>query len=180
MSTQVSLENFEEIYKSTYQNVLKYILCQCSNIEDVNDLIQNTYMDFYRILQRKGKIEVENITGFLIGIAKKKIKRHYTLLYRFKRKDTLADNEEIENIPSNVDMEAKVIFKLDAGQVWKYIKKKEMTIIKIFYLYYALDLKIADIAKELNLSESGVKNKLYRTIKELREKFKIEGDKSDE
>lgn len=44
-------------------------------------------------------------------------------------------------------------------------------IAKIFYLYYAEDITIKDIASELKLSESNVKNHLYRTLKELNELF---------
>ena len=53
MSAQISLENFEEIYKATYNSTLKYIICKCSNIEDVNDLLQDTYVELYKILKRK-------------------------------------------------------------------------------------------------------------------------------
>lgn len=41
----------------------------------------------------------------------------------------------------------------------------------MFYLYFVLDLKISDISKELDISESNVKHKLYRTIKELKTKL---------
>lgn len=85
MSTQLSLENFEEIYNSTYSRTLKYIIC-------------------------------------------------------------------------------------------KYIKKKDIKVIKVFYLYYCLELKISQIAEELTISESNVKNILYRTIKDIKENIKIEGD----
>ena len=56
MSAQISLENFEEIYKATYNSTLKYIICKCSNIEDVNDLLQDTYVELYKILKRKKEI----------------------------------------------------------------------------------------------------------------------------
>ncbi|MFQ9801920.1 MAG: sigma factor-like helix-turn-helix DNA-binding protein [Clostridia bacterium] len=35
-------------------------------------------------------------------------------------------------------------------------------------MYYSLDLTIPEIAKQLSMSESNVKNKLYRTLKEMR------------
>ena len=84
MSAQISLENLEEIYKATYNSTLKYIICKCSNIEDVNDLLQDTYVELYKILKRKKYILLENQSNFVIGIAKKKIQRHYGLLYRLK------------------------------------------------------------------------------------------------
>ena len=83
MSTQLTLENFQQIYNTSYQRVLRYIICKCSNMEDVNDLIQDTYIELYRNIQKKGKMKLDNYTNYIIGIAKKRIIRHYGLLYRF-------------------------------------------------------------------------------------------------
>ena len=58
----------------------------------------------------------------------------------------------------------------------KYIKQKDINVFKVFYLYYFSELKISQIADKLNMSESNVKNVLYRTIKDIRENVKIEGD----
>ena len=65
MSTQISLENFEEIYSSTYKQTLKYIICKCSNIEDVNDLIQETYIELYKILKNKKYMVLENYQNYV-------------------------------------------------------------------------------------------------------------------
>ena len=58
--------------------------------------------------------------------------------------------------------------------IWKYIKNKGTTIAKIFYAYYHLDMKINEIAFEMQLNESAVKNYIYRTIKELKQFLKEE------
>ena len=60
MSSQLSLENFEEIYNNTYTYTLRYILCKCSNIDDVNDLLQETYVELYKILKTKHKRTIKN------------------------------------------------------------------------------------------------------------------------
>lgn len=177
MSTQVSLENFEQIYESTYQRTLKYILCRCHKMEDVNDLIQDTYVEFYHILNKKKYLQLENTTNFVIGIAKKKLQRYYGFFYQIKN---LSVKEDEMEIPSDQNIEEDMIKKLNAEEVWKYIKKKNIRVIQIFYLYYCFELKIAEIAKELQISESNVKNLLYRTIKEIRENIQIEGDRNDE
>ena len=179
MSTQISLKDFEEIYNETYDKTLKYIVCKCSNIEDVNDLLQDTYIELYKILKRKRYIVIENYLNYVIGIAKKKIQRHYGLLYKFKANSIWTKTEEKEyeiDIPSDIDLEANTMTKLNAEEVWKYIKQKDTKAIKIFYLYYYSEFKISEIAEELNLSESNVKNVLYRTIKDVRKNVKIEGD----
>lgn len=179
MSTQISLEEFEKIYNLTYDKTLKYIMCKCSNIEDINDLLQDTYIELYKILKRKKYIVLENYSNYVIGIAKKKLQRHYGLLYKLRTHPFLKKVEEKEyeiDIPSDIDLEADIIIKLDAEAVWEFIKKKDIIVIKIFYLYYYSELKISEIAKELNLSESNVKNILYRTIKNIKKNVKIEGD----
>ena len=78
-----------------------------------------------------------------------------------------------------MDLEAETIKKLNAEAVWKYIKSKNIKVIKVFYLYYCVELKISQIAKELSMSESNVKNILYRNIKDIKENVKIEGDMNE-
>ena len=43
-------QHFEQIYFNTYQKVLKYIVIHCSNIEDVNDIVQETYIELNNLL----------------------------------------------------------------------------------------------------------------------------------
>ena len=179
MSTHLSLENFNEIYNNTYNRTLRYIVCKCSNIDDVNDLIQETYIELYKKIKKNEHIMLENCQNYVIGIAKLKIQKHYGLLYKIKTTSIFInkDLKEYEmDIPSNIDLETDIVAKLDAEKVWNYIKKKKTIVIKIFYLYYYSDLKISQIANELNIKESNVKNILYRTLKDIKEKLKEEGD----
>lgn len=179
MSTQITLKDFETIYEETYDRTLKYIVCKCSNIDDVNDLIQDTYTELYSMLKRKKKLELDNIANYVIGIANKKIKQYYGILYSLKISSLwIKENnkEKIMDIPSDIDIEAETLEILNANEVWQYIKKKDIRVIKVFYLYYCLELKISQIAIELKISESNVKNILYRTIKDIKKNIKIEGD----
>lgn len=38
---------FNEIYDKTYKKILLYVLKRCSNIEDVSDILQETYAEIY-------------------------------------------------------------------------------------------------------------------------------------
>lgn len=179
MGTQLSIENFEEIYHTTYHRTLRYIVCKCSNVEDVNDILQETYVELYRILQRRKTIVLKNYPNYIIGIAKKKLQKHYGLLYTLKNLPIFLNTDEEEyalDLPSTIDIETDTITKLNAEEVWKYIKQKKAIVMKVFYLYYYSDRKLSQIAKELSISESKVKNILYRTIKEIQEKWEKEGD----
>ena len=72
MSTQETLEEFEKIYQKTYDITLKYVICKCSNLEDVNDIIQEIYIELYKTL--KNEKEIKDINAFIHGIAKNKIR----------------------------------------------------------------------------------------------------------
>ena len=80
------------------------------------------------------------------------------------------ENNEIQ-IPSDIDLEANFINKENIEEIWDYLNNKDVLIAKIFYLYYALGLKISEISTELKMNESTVKNYIYRTLKELNKKF---------
>lgn len=159
-----------------------YIVCKCSNIDDVNDLLQETYVELYKNIKRKQYLILENYQSYIIGIAKKRIQKYYGLLYKFRTLSVSKDNNEEEyeiELPDNIDIEAEIVTKMNAEKVWKYIKQKNINTVKVFYLYYYSELKISQIAKELKMSESNVKNILYRTIKDIKNNVKIEGDIDD-
>ena len=171
MASQVNLEKFNDIYDKTYSDVMKYVIVKCHNINDANDIIQDVYFELWKILNKKEVVDT-NIKSFLIGIAINKIKKHYSIVQRFKTisffdKDS-NDIELIDNIKSNIDIEDLVIKNDDWNSVWKYLKnKKNQDIPKVFYLYYKLGLSLKEISNELDKSESYIKNLIYRTLKEL-------------
>lgn len=167
----ISLKKFNEIYDNTYQYLLKFMICNCSNIEDVNDLIQEVYLEVYRsILKNKS---IQDYDKYMIGIARNKLRKHYRLFYRFPTKSLFSSKEDdielIDTIESDIDIEKMVLENNDLDRIWSYLKKKKIVIQRIFYLYYEMDFTIKEIAQELNLKESYIKTGLYRTLKELQE-----------
>ena len=174
MASQQNLKKFNSIYDKTYSDLLKYVIIKCHNVNDANDIIQEIYFEFWKIINKKD-INDSNIKSFLIGIANNKIKKHYKLIQKIKTISLFNNNEEkdlIESISNDIDIEALIIKKGEWDNIWNYIKnKKNQNVPKIFYLYYVLGLSIKDISKELNVSESYVKNIIYRTLKELNKLF---------
>ena len=166
--------SFTQLYEETYDDILKYIVTHCSNLEDANEILQDTYLDFYRALKR-GNI-IQDPRSYLFAIAKNKVKKHYTLFYRFKTislftsiKDT---NNEIQDlIADDNDLEEQIQMNLEIEEVWAHLKQKKQIIQKVFMLYYYFEMTHKEIAEALSISESSVKNYLYRTLKELRKEM---------
>ena len=163
------LNEFNEVYDKTYDAVVKYVVCKCNNIDDVNDIIQDIYIALYKQLSKHN--DIENINQYVIGIAKNKINKYYGLSYKIKN---LFTKTEINNLKNNINIEKNIVDKDNLEEIWKYLKNKDIIIFKIFYLYYVESLTIKEISKQLNINESNVKNYLYRTLKELKNIYKGE------
>ena len=171
MGTHITKETFEFLYNNTYKNVLKYTICHCRNLDDVNDIIQDIYTELYQTIVNKKHIDLKNSESYIIGIAKNKIRGHYVQLKIIYQNEY--DNEDLVHYSDNeIDIEKELITKDNVIQVWNYLKNKSELTARIFYLYYVMDIPIKTIAEYLEITESNVKNHLYRTQRELKAKFK--------
>lgn len=157
MTGQKALDKFDVVYNESYKDISRYVVLNANNIGDVKDILQNIYLEVYKNID---KVSDKN---YVFGIAKNVLKKYYR--FKFLRKD---DTEITDNIKSNINLEKTVMDKFYTELVWKYLKKKNNNIAKIIYLYYYEDFTIKEIANSLNLTESNVKNYIYRTLKELR------------
>ena len=170
MSKKITRKDFDEIYDETYEFVLKFTIVKCKNIEDINDIIQETYLELLKILKKKNSLEVENIKKYIFGIENNIIKKYYKKVKKDSNIILNMYDEEDNNleIKDDFDLEANIINKNNVEKVWKYLKEKDLLTTKIFYLYFALDLKIYEISSELGIGDSFVKNRIYRTLKEIK------------
>ncbi len=172
MIDQINLEKFNLIYDSTYNDVLKFIIVRCFNMNDVNDILQDVYVEVYKKITKGVDVDLP----YVIGIAKNKIKKYYTWSRKIKSislfQKEFDDKELLDNIPSDVNIEAFILRQDDFDKAWHFLEKKKGIVQKIFYLYYHEDLTIKKIANLLAVGESFVKNVIYRTLKELKEVLK--------
>lgn len=175
MSNPNTASRFDEIYDSTSKPVLAFITARCRRTADISDIFQETYMELYQVLLRRGADYVTNDKALVLRIAKRKIARHYSLWQRLQIFTSLtatnSDGEEVEMPDSAADAFLTEDFAIDQillEAAWQFIREKPEDIKKVFYLFYGVGLTIPEIAKALGIGESGVKNKLYRTLKELR------------
>lgn len=179
MTGQETLKKFDELYYQTYSKILKYIICNCHNIDDVKDIVQNVYIDVFKKLKKDTSIN----ETYIYGIAKHKIKDYYRLNFKVKILSLFQEKNEndvnlIDTIKSNINIEKEVITKEDLKDIWKFLKKKKLIVQKIFYFYYYENMNIKNVSKTLNISEANVKNYLYRTLKELYTFMKNRGDEN--
>ena len=174
---------FNDIYDKTYKKLLLYVLKRCSNIEDVLDILQETYAEVYLTINKKGIDYIKNYDAFVIKIAKTKIFKHYKFtekirifmpIFSLNNKD---DNITFCNLKiEDYFIEDNIINNTLVEEISDYIKRKPIDIQRIFYLYYYFEMTISEISKQLSIKESTVKSKLYRTLKDIRRLYKGSGD----
>ena len=166
---------FDEIYDSTNKAVLAFITAKCGQTTDICDIYQDTYMELYQVLIRRGVDYVTNERALVLRIAKRKVARYYSLLERLKIFVSInfitvnEDEVDISDFEPDAFLTEDFSIKHDTlDSITQFIQSKPEDVQKVFYLKYNADLSIAEIAQALGTSESGIKNKLYRTLKEIR------------
>ena len=175
MVDQSIASKFDELYNSTQRSVLSFIAARCGSTADISDIFQETYAEFYKLLNRRGVEYVTNGKALILRIAKRKIARHYSFLERIRMVLPLSikneDGDEAESAefePDSFALEDFAENRLLLEEARQYVQSKPEMVQKVFYLFYDLDMSIAETAAALSISESNVKHKLYRTLKELR------------
>jgi len=170
---------FDEIYNSTSKAALAYITAKCGRTADISDIFQDTYMELYQVLTRRGADYVTNGSAFVLRIAKQKLARYYSLRDRLRLfiSITASDDggEELDLSDWESDAFLTEDFAVDhilLEAARQFIAQKPEDVKKIFYLFYDVGKTIPEIALALAISESSLKNKLYRTLKELRNLLK--------
>jgi len=172
-------QRFDEIYDATRQGVLAFITAKCGRITDVGDIFQETYLELYRLLQRRGTNYIANERALVMRLARQKIFKHYSLIARVRQFMAFSKPPDDDESPDWTDAEADaflteewVISRLLYENAKQLLRAKPQVVQKIFYLMYDVGLPLTEIAQVLSLSESTVKNKLYRTLKDLRSLMK--------
>jgi len=166
---------FNEIYEVTNKAVLSYVTAKCCNTSDIQDIVQDTYVELYQIIEKRGVDYIKNEKALCLRIARQKLSRYYSLVERLKMfvpiTITNKDGEEVEASSFEADSfltEDFAVNQILIEEVRRFIAQKPQDVKKVFYLFYDVGHTIPEIAQLLSMSESNVKHKLYRTLKELR------------
>jgi RNA polymerase sigma-70 factor (ECF subfamily) len=174
---------FDEIYNSTSKAVLAFITAKCGRAADVADIFQDAYMELYQALLKRGADYATNGKALIFRIAKRKIARYYSLAERLRMFVSISaengDGEEADLSdfdPAAYSIEEYAVNQVMLDDARRFIMSKPEDVKRVYYLFYDVGLTIPEIADALSMGESNVKNKLYRTLKELRSLLAEKGE----
>lgn len=165
---------FNRIYDATRRKILGYLTAKCSSPTDIGDIFQETYLALHRALQRHGTDYVKNPDAFVMKLARHQLSRYYSLSDRLKACIPLQsggdepDGPGFEAAAEDLPVEDQIVNRDLLERINEHLKQKPADVQKIFTLFYAMEYTIPEIARMLPMKESSVRNKLYRTLHELR------------
>lgn len=170
---------FDTVYAETLNAVSRYVVSHAARFEDAEDIVQNVYTRFYKRIVDKGYNDIESAEAFLINIAKFECRTFFSGFKKRREKVSfMSDYSEEEEASLEAEMsrnqsnlEDVISDKILARQIFDDIMKSDETVGKIFYLHFACDMKLDEVARQLGLNVSTVKTKLYRTIEKQKKKF---------
>ena len=163
---------FNSIYNDTYSDVLKYVIIKTSHADQVDDILQNIYHNFYKRITRRGFRDLRVPKAFLIQLAKRELYRHY------RRKAIKTEMEtDIAGCTEQIDIDetafAEMIENKETLNIVRGIAMQmPLLSYKSFVLFYFYDMPIADIAGQLDISPNNVKNRLWRARTAVRKGLK--------
>lgn len=165
-----NLTLFNEIYDQTYDKVLRYVISKCGNTSDIADIVQETYLELYLTIVKRGAEYINNPGAFVMQLAKAKVYKHYSLVEKLKTllPQVSQGREDAPPAPEEVQVHEAYVNGITIQEIWTLLQSQDQQVQKIFYLYYYCGLKLREISKELDLHESTVKHKLYRTLAGIR------------
>lgn len=164
-------QKFCQLYEQTYKRTAALITVRCRQTADIGDILQEVYLELYRLLQRRGTDYIREPEAIIRRLVRQQLFRYYRGLSR-RQEVYAAPDEDDGDIPI-ADIMSLSVEEIAEDHVileWtdRYLSEKGELYRKIFHLYYRYGQSVPEIAQLLGRTEGDIKNKLYRTLKEIR------------
>lgn len=162
--------DFQELVNKYADMIYNIAIRYLGNKEDAEDIVQEAFMKYIKQIKEKDEFNnEEHIKHWLIRVT----------LNLCNNEISSASHSKTLPLSDFKDVESK---NNDSSYInYKYVLNKLSKKYKsVFELFYIEDLKISDISRILNISESNVKTRLKRARDKLRKVCKDGGDTEDE
>lgn len=155
-----STEEFEQNFKEFYQPLCLFALRFIGQVDDAEDVVQQTFADVWD--KRLTMEKIGNMKAYLFQAV-----RNRSLTFSAKH----TDRQETESFPDMEDTspEEQIHNAERDARLWNAIDRLPPERKKIFLLSKRDGLKYKEIAEELNLSVKTVENQIGKALKTLRE-----------
>lgn len=167
-------DTFEVIYRESFPILSKYLLFRVVQPADMEDLLQNVYAAYYKVLVKRKPIE--NPIAYLTEIANNELKRYYR--WKSKAPITSLDDERqdwVVELSDGEDPHLAAIQNASDEVLAALVKRLDVESQRILIAKVQLEMTFAEIAVLTKLNENTVKARYYRALEKLRKEVEAHG-----
>lgn len=157
-----NVKAFESLMSQYIKILYNYILSKISNMEDVNDVLQESMLAIWQGL--KGFKEDSSFKTWTIGITRRKIADFYRKYYNQNHFETTCFLE-IENHISTRDEISNAIDKADIDKSISILSERDK---ELLFLIFNAQLTYGEIEEITGISKGTIKSRVYTLKKKLR------------
>lgn len=161
LDLEIIINDYSPYISKVIDNMATYKL----NDEDKEEILSDV---FYILWKNTGKLDISrNLSSYIAGITKNVVKEY---LRKIKSDYNISDyenilyiNDKINSLDENVE---------EISRIEKRLEKMKTIDKTIFIDFYYSSKSIKDIAKEQNISEFNVRQRLYRIRNKIKKEVK--------
>ncbi len=158
---------FEEIFNLYHNEILGFTITKVTDRNQALDIVQDVFLRFWEQV-KKGQ-EIQNHRGFLYRITRNRIIDHY------RARKIAVDLDEVEDSEAATDESAESVLSiidssLSGGKVTELLDTLPYVQKEILVLRFVDELSVSDIAKLLETTPNTVSIRVYRALKELKQR----------
>lgn len=150
----------KELFEKYQNNLYAAAFNICKNAEDANDVVQDTFIQYYSI--KKEFDDEQHIRAWLIRVAINKAKNMNRTFWRRNK------------VPLEDYMETLTFETPESEELFETVMKLPEKYRIVIHLFYYEDYTVHEIAQILKITESNVKVRLSRGRGLLKEKLREE------
>lgn len=156
------MNDFDELYKSYYQQVFFYLLDMCGDVDLAEEITQET---FFKVLKKIDTFEGKcSIGTWMIQIAKNNF-------YNYCKKKKHVSTEECESIPAKENLENRLVDKDTAREIHLILHKLEEPYKEVFWMRTFGELSFKEIGAIHRKTESWARVTYYRAKQSIKEEL---------
>lgn len=152
------ISEFETIFRCHYRPLTMYALRYTENIDDAEDIVQQSFIDIWERLS--GGMAIDNLKAYLYTVVRN---GSLTCVIHSPQKSTIQENEM-----EDISEKERIIRSERDAQLWTAIDRLPKARKRIFLLSKRDGLTYKEIADELGISIKTVEHQISKAIKTLR------------
>lgn len=167
LNENLNLDKIVDDYTPYIRKIIQNMVGENLEKEDKEEILQDTFFVLWKRYNQN--YQINNLDSYLAGIARNLVKE------KLRKTKKNVNIDSIENLIEFASVDTYEQERDSIEKIYSKIKQLKNIDIQIVTEFYYSEKSIKDIAKELHMSETNVKTRLYRARKIIKKEIEKEG-----